>query len=37
MGAGDLGDIVGPVFPVVAVAALGDDLGVDGLLDFPTS
>ncbi|MNJ45341.1 hypothetical protein D3C77_404300 [compost metagenome] len=34
MGTGDLGDVVGPVFPVVAVAALGDDLGVDGLLDF---
>src|SRR5690606_21567056 len=34
VGAGDLGDVVGPIFPVVAVAALLDDLGVDGLLDF---
>ncbi|MNR36195.1 hypothetical protein D3C85_1540920 [compost metagenome] len=34
VGASDLGDVVGPVFPVVAVAALLDDLGVDGLLDF---
>ena len=34
MGAGDLGNVVGPVFPVVAVAALLDDLGVDGFLDF---
>ncbi|MNG06212.1 hypothetical protein D3C84_894400 [compost metagenome] len=34
VGAGDLGDVVGPVFPVAAVAALFDDLGVDGLFDF---
>ncbi|MDT4848611.1 hypothetical protein FQZ97_827050 [compost metagenome] len=34
MGAGDLSDVVCPVFPMVAVATLLDDLGVDGLLDF---
>jgi hypothetical protein len=34
VGAGDLGDVVGPVFPVVAVAALLHDLGVDGPLDL---
>src|SRR5690554_5729310 len=31
---GDLGNVVGPVFPVVAVAALFDHLGVQGALDL---
>ncbi|MNO75118.1 hypothetical protein D3C76_661460 [compost metagenome] len=34
MGTCNLGNVVGPIFPVVAVAALVDDLGVNGLLDF---
>ena len=34
MGTSNLGNIVGPVFPMVAVATLVDDLGVDGLLNF---
>ncbi|MCY1558027.1 hypothetical protein D9M68_949260 [compost metagenome] len=34
MGACDFGNVVGPVFPMVTVTALLDDLGVDGLLDF---
>ncbi len=31
---GDDGDVAGPGFPVSAVAALEDDLGVDGVLPF---
>ena len=34
---GDLGDVVGPVLPVGAVADLLDDLGVDGAFDSPSS
>ena len=34
VGSGDLGDVVGPVFPVVAVADLLHQLGVDGLFNF---
>ncbi|MDR9012459.1 hypothetical protein FEP72_06292 [Burkholderia multivorans] len=32
MTVGNLGDVFGPVFPVAAVAALGDDLGKHGVL-----
>ena len=31
---GDLGDVLGPVLPVAAVADLLDDLGVDGVAPF---
>ena len=34
MGAGDFGDVPRPVFPMVAVAAFFDDLGVEGAFDF---
>ncbi|MNV54763.1 hypothetical protein D3C71_1469720 [compost metagenome] len=34
VGAGDLGDVIRPVFPVVAVADLLHQLGVDGLLNL---
>ena len=34
MGAGDLGDVARPVFPMVAVAAFFDDFGVEGAFDF---
>ena len=34
VGAGDLGDIIGPVFPVMAITAFVHDLGVQGPLDL---
>lgn len=32
---GDVGDVLGPVFPVATVADLFDDLGVDGVAPLP--
>ena len=34
VGAGNLGNVIRPIFPVAAVADLFHDLGIDGALDF---